>query len=623
VGFFSPRIASLIICATIIVLLGLSVGCSSMGFVGTTSAGNNNQVPVISGVSPASVMAGTTSQVLTVSGSGFLPTSSVNFGSSAHAATYVSATQLKITLATSDLSTAGSVQVTVTNPAPGGGTSAAAMFSITSPNSNPVPAISSLLPASVVAGTASQLLTVNGTGFIPASSVVFKGSARATTYLSASQLTITLMASDLSTAGSASVTVTNQAPGGGTSAAATFSVTSQSTAGAIPPTFMNMTVQYEYVMSSGGPPPASGGGTWPSIKFGGIRLWDTYTQWNDINTSDGVYDWTTLDMWLNAAQAHNLDVLYTFGGTPTWASSNPNYTGCSPQQPLGQCLPPAQMSYWDNFVKALVAHAAGRIKYWEIWNEAQSGTGFWEGGIPPLVAMAKDAYAIIKAADPNAIVLTPSSTGGASDIPTFLSQWFAGGGGSYVDAVAIHGYSNDLWPGAVPPEDFNNIMDVVYSTMASHGQSGKPVWDTEASWGPASNMPVDSDQVAYIARHYILHWSRGVQHYYWYAWQDQVVGSLWDPSNGIHPAGTAYTQVYNWLTGAAMSTQCSADSNSTWTCGLTRPNGYTGLIIWNPNATLSYVPAAQFVKYRDLSGNTSPVTGSVSVGPEPILLENQ
>jgi hypothetical protein len=72
-----------------------------------------------------------------------------------------------------------------------------------------------------------------------------------------------------------------------------------------------------------------------------------------------------------------------------------------------------------------------------------------------------------------------------------------------------------------------------------------------------------------------------------------------------------------------ITTQCSADSNSTWTCGLTRPNGYTGLIIWNPNATLSYVPAAQFVKYRDLSGNTSPVTGSVSVGPEPILLENQ
>jgi hypothetical protein len=279
------------------------------------------------------------------------------------------------------------------------------------------------------------------------------------------------------------------------------------------------------------------------------------------------------------------------------------------------------MADWDDFVTALVAHAAGRIKYWELWNEANS-PDYWSDSISTLETMGAHAYAIIKAADPTAIVLTPSSTGDPTvDVSAFLNSWF-NAGGTFVDAIAIHGYNNWIWPSQSVAESFNQMMNAVNAQLTSHGQSGKPVWDTEASWGSSSNTPNSADQVAFLARHYILHWSRGVQRYYWYAWQDQECGSLWDPTSGIHPAGTAYAQVRTWLTGATMSTLCSADSNSTWTCGLTRPNSYTGLIIWNPHTTLSYVPAIQFVQYRDLSGNTHPVQGAVNVGPEPILLEN-
>jgi len=48
----------------------------------------------------------------------------------AHAATYMGATQLLISLTANDLATTGSYPVVVTNPTPGGGTSSAVDFNV-------------------------------------------------------------------------------------------------------------------------------------------------------------------------------------------------------------------------------------------------------------------------------------------------------------------------------------------------------------------------------------------------------------------------------------------------------------------------------------------------------------
>ena len=91
---------------------------------------------------------------------------------------------------------------------------------------NPVPAISSLSPSSLPAGSPPQTLTINGSGFLASSTVTFNGTGRAATYIGSSQLTIALTSADLATAGSYPVVVSNPVPGGGTSAAASFNVTS-------------------------------------------------------------------------------------------------------------------------------------------------------------------------------------------------------------------------------------------------------------------------------------------------------------------------------------------------------------------------------------------------------------
>jgi hypothetical protein len=91
----------------------------------------------------------------------------------------------------------------------------------------PIPSLTALSPDQVQAGQEAPVtLTVTGSGFIAQSLVEWNSTALATNYVSSSELTATIPASDLGVAGSFTVTVTNLAPGGGTSNAATFQVQS-------------------------------------------------------------------------------------------------------------------------------------------------------------------------------------------------------------------------------------------------------------------------------------------------------------------------------------------------------------------------------------------------------------
>ena len=90
----------------------------------------------------------------------------------------------------------------------------------------PVPFISQpLLPDATAPGGPSFTLTVNGTGFASNSVVQWNGSARTTHFVSDSQLTATIPATDIATSGTARVTVLNPAPGGGMSNLAFFTTT--------------------------------------------------------------------------------------------------------------------------------------------------------------------------------------------------------------------------------------------------------------------------------------------------------------------------------------------------------------------------------------------------------------
>lgn len=89
---------------------------------------------------------------------------------------------------------------------------------------NPVPALTSIAPAAVAAGSGSQSLTLTGRNFLSSSQVQFNGTHRTTTYLSSNRLKIALTAADLRSPGSYPVVVVNPPPGGGASATSSLLV---------------------------------------------------------------------------------------------------------------------------------------------------------------------------------------------------------------------------------------------------------------------------------------------------------------------------------------------------------------------------------------------------------------
>ena len=100
------------------------------------------------------------------------------------------------------------------------------MWRILLPGVNPLPILTSITPNTKPTGSAAFTLTVNGDDFLPSSKVRWNGADRTTTYVSVNQLTATIPATDLTTAGTFNVTVFNPAPMGGTSASKPFTVTS-------------------------------------------------------------------------------------------------------------------------------------------------------------------------------------------------------------------------------------------------------------------------------------------------------------------------------------------------------------------------------------------------------------
>ena len=126
--------------------------------------------------------------------------------------TFVNNAQLTAAITAADIATAGTANVTVFNPTPGGGVSAPATFTITA--TNPLPAITTLSPNSGQAGGPAFTLTVDGSNFVAGSVVRWNGTARVTTFVNNAQLTAAITAADIATVGTANVTVFNPTPGG-------------------------------------------------------------------------------------------------------------------------------------------------------------------------------------------------------------------------------------------------------------------------------------------------------------------------------------------------------------------------------------------------------------------------
>jgi hypothetical protein len=190
---------------------------------------------VIASISPAGATAGTVAFPLSVTGSNFLPCSSVQWVDSSNnltqlATTYVSPTQLTATVAAANLASVETVQVAVANPASSSNLSNTISFPIV------LPTITSLSGSTTSSNTTPACtpvgitLTVNGANFVPNGLVVnWNGSPRQTTFVSATQLSAAISATDTAFPGPATVTVSSATIPSLSSASLPFTVSPSTT----------------------------------------------------------------------------------------------------------------------------------------------------------------------------------------------------------------------------------------------------------------------------------------------------------------------------------------------------------------------------------------------------------
>jgi alpha-D-ribose 1-methylphosphonate 5-triphosphate synthase subunit PhnH len=174
--------------------------------------------PRITSLNPASATAGGAAFTLTVLGSGFQSGAAVLWSGAALNTTFVSASQLTAAAPASLITQAATIQIAVRNP--DNQVSNESAFPV---SQAPRPTISSVNPASVTAGLASQVFTVNGANFRSGAVVSWGGTQLATTFVSAAQVTALATGPLLATPASVALTLRN--PDGQTSDAFAVNVT--------------------------------------------------------------------------------------------------------------------------------------------------------------------------------------------------------------------------------------------------------------------------------------------------------------------------------------------------------------------------------------------------------------
>lgn len=213
---------------------------------------------------------------------------------------------------------------------------------------------------------------------------------------------------------------------------------------------------------------------------GGSPSWRN--RWSKVEPSKGVFDWAGIDTAVDQIRAAGSDVLFTVFGSPTWASARPTEIGVYGVGSPGIAAEPANMADLSDFCTALATRFAGRIKYYEIWNEVNA-VGFFSGSQAKLAEMVRIAATAIKTSDPSAVIVGPSVTflwaqgNGREYFQTMYGAPDGAGGAlrDWVDIVSVHLYSYSF----ARISEVQVMLKAVRDAMVTAGVSGKPLWNTE------------------------------------------------------------------------------------------------------------------------------------------------
>ncbi len=233
-------------------------------------------------------------------------------------------------------------------------------------------------------------------------------------------------------------------------------------------------------------PPAALDFTLGRMSELGLRWIRQPFPWAEIEPVPGQFNWSPWDRVVQAANAHDMQLIAVLDTTPVWA------------RPLdaGPLTPPTELANFGNFARALAERYGDRLNYYQIWNEPNLST-HWGGQFVDPVAygrLLREGAVNVRAADASAIILTaalaPTVESGPLNLnePAFLAGLYAVNAAPWFDVVAAQPYGFDQEPTAPPNEKSLNFAraELLHQTMVAHGDRDKPVWATAFGWSALS-----------------------------------------------------------------------------------------------------------------------------------------
>jgi hypothetical protein len=163
--------------------------------------------------------------------------------------------------------------------------------------------------------------------------------------------------------------------------------------------------------------------------------------WRDIEGQvKGRYDWYRPDLIVDMVAERNLKLVVRLDQQPLWSVQT------LPQEQITANQPPVNFQDYGDYCGAIANRYKGRIAAYQVWNEPNLSREW--GDLAPNPAeyteLLRICYQAIKAADPNAIVisagLAPTGTQPPLAMPDtdFLQGMYDAGAAAYFDVLGLH-----------------------------------------------------------------------------------------------------------------------------------------------------------------------------------------
>lgn len=286
-------------------------------------------------------------------------------------------------------------------------------------------------------------------------------------------------------------------------------------------------------------------------------------RWHHVNPSNGVFDWSLFDYWVNTWYPTGAQLVYTLGFTPSWcAGAVQAYATGKEAYGTGTGAAPTDMQKWADYCSAVATRYLGKIKYYEVWNEPHFTSGFstyfYADTAAKLAEMTRIASLVIKAIDPTAkIICSPISktdSTGQTELTTYLDASCAGlnvagntgaaqTAANYVDIIGVHTYEGDVNYGKTI---FAN-MAAIRTIRDARATTGRPIWNTECGYLAADKVSAAVKQER-IVRLLAAAACSGASRVLFYSWDNEIMGVGSEPA-----AASAISDLLQKLAGKTIS----------------------------------------------------------------------